>query len=83
MEYNFRKQPKSRIDSLGTSYDYFSNMHYGKTAFGSGKVTMETTDAYYKDLIGKTYSLDDNKSMERVCDSSLCIGTLRMCAETS
>ena len=21
---------------------------------------METTDAYYKDLIGKTYSLDDN-----------------------
>ena len=35
-------------------------MHYGKTAFGSGKVTMETTDAYYKDLIGKTYSLDDN-----------------------
>jgi len=52
LEYNFRKQPKSRIDSLGTSYDYFSNMHYGKTAFGSGKVTMETTDAYYTDLIG-------------------------------
>jgi len=52
LEYNFRKA--RGIDSRGTPYDYFSVMHYGKTAFGkrSDAVTMETTDPYYQDLIG-------------------------------
>ena len=43
----------SFILSRGTPYDYRSIMHYSKTAFGYyGKVTMETVDPYFQDLIG-------------------------------
>ncbi len=40
-KHNFKKHSNSKIDSLGTKYDYISIMQYSKTAFGSGKVTMD------------------------------------------
>jgi len=59
IQYNFHKQSTDRVDSRGTPYDYRSVMHYGKTAFGGGKVTMETVDPYYTDLIGVSAGFSD------------------------
>jgi len=51
--FNFNKQPHSRIDSLGTPYDYKSMMHYSATAFGSGKITIQTKDRNMQYVIGQ------------------------------
>ncbi|KAJ7370923.1 hypothetical protein OS493_028998 [Desmophyllum pertusum] len=37
MEFNFNKYDRSKIDSLGTPYDYSSIMHYGSTAFSKNR----------------------------------------------
>jgi len=50
MVFNFNKA--SNIDSLGTAYDYSSIMHYGSTAFGSGKMTIQTKLPNTQHLIG-------------------------------
>ena len=47
---NFQKA--SEINSLGNPYDYHSVMHYDKTAFGSGRITMMPKNRYYENLIG-------------------------------
>lgn len=52
MAYNFNKQSTGRIDSLGSPYDYLSMMHYGKTAFGGGRMTIRTKDPTFQDKIG-------------------------------
>ncbi len=52
MRYNFRKHG-SNIDSMNVPYDYLSVMHYGRTAFGSGKTTIETLDKTKQYLIGQ------------------------------
>jgi len=52
LEYNFKKKPVDLIDSLGEPYDYRSIMHYGKNAFGGSKITIETIDPDYQNIIG-------------------------------
>ena len=65
MDYNFKKQSASNIDSMNVPYDYESVMHYGKTAFGSGKITIETKDKSKQDVIGnrRGFSQLDIKQM--------------------
>ena len=64
-EHNFRKQSASNIDSMNVPYDYSSVMHYGKTAFGSGKITIQTKDASKQNVIGnrRGFSQYDIKQM--------------------
>eukprot|EP00794_Sanderia_malayensis_P015872 gene15872-17471_t len=47
------KQSSSNINSMNVPYDYESVMHYGKTAFGSGKITIQTIDASKQNVIGR------------------------------
>jgi len=53
MDYNFKKQPASNIDSLGTKYDYNSMMHYGPYGFGGGDMTIRTKDPKMQSVIGQ------------------------------
>ena len=53
MSFNFNKQQTSNVNSLGTPYDFYSMMHYGSTAFGGGKTTIETKDPTKQWLIGQ------------------------------
>jgi len=62
MEFNFKKQKSSNIDSLGTVYDYASVMHYGQTAFGIKQnnkrlITIETIDSSKQSTIGNRIGL--------------------------
>jgi hypothetical protein len=46
MEFNFNKQPSSRINSFGVGYDYGSVMHYGERAFSrNGSPTIRSKQA--------------------------------------
>ena len=46
LEYNFDTYPQTLIDHLGTTYDYFSVMHYHMTAFSvNGEPTIVARDA--------------------------------------
>jgi len=56
MDYNFYKESSYYVDSLGTPYDFQSIMHYNRTAFGKGKVTIETVDPINKYKIGRRHS---------------------------
>lgn len=50
---NFAKEEAKYIDSYGTKYDFRSMMHYGKTAFGNGQITIETVDPKMAEIIGQ------------------------------
>jgi len=53
MDFNFKKQRASNIDSLGTPYDYKSMMHYGAYGFGGGSMTIKTKDPAMQRVIGQ------------------------------
>lgn len=58
MLYNFDKYASSEINTRGFAYDYYSIMHYGKTAFtNNGRVTIQTKDTRVQDKIGKAQKL--------------------------
>ncbi|XP_057316847.1 low choriolytic enzyme-like [Hydractinia symbiolongicarpus] len=58
MVFNFNKLPRNKIDSLGTTYDYASMMHYSRQAFGCDrygrncKDTIRTIDGSKQNVIG-------------------------------
>lgn len=58
-ENNFRKYPRSIIDSLGTPYDYRSLMHYASRAFSkNGRLpTIITKNPRYQGVIGQRRGL--------------------------
>ena len=53
MQFNFNKHSTRTIDSLGTPYDFKSMMHYGSTAFGGGRRTIQTINPANQRLIGQ------------------------------
>merc|ERR1719474_2252139 len=58
-EYNFERRTSKTVDSLNTTYDYLSTMHYSRYAFGRYKhaVTIDTKNSYrYKIGKAKTFS---------------------------
>ena len=57
VQRNFNKY--TNLDSHGTAYDYDSMMHYGGTAFGSGKITIETKDPKYQKVIGQRAKMSE------------------------
>lgn len=57
MSFNFDKQSSSSINSLGTPYDFRSVMHYGQTAFGNGRRTIQTINPRNQNLIGQRQTL--------------------------
>ena len=59
MQFNFNKHSTRTIDSVGTPYDLRSMMHYGSTAFGGGRRTIETIDPKNQGLIGNRRGFSD------------------------
>ena len=58
MEHNFNKYPNTIVDTLNTSYDYSSVMHYGRDAFSrNGLPTIEPLQSNV--LIGQRYNLSN------------------------
>merc|ERR1711964_702034 len=49
----------SQINSLGTPYDFRSMMHYGATAFGRGRMTIQTVDPQKQGQIGQRGGFSD------------------------
>lgn len=55
---NFEKVNARRFSYFGTSYDYYSLMHYSPTAFSKNeKRTIIPKDTRYKDIIGQRVGL--------------------------
>ena len=52
-QFNFQKYTTRTIDSLRTPYDFRSMMHYGSTAFGGGRTTIQTIDSRNQKLLGQ------------------------------
>lgn len=60
-EHNFKKVDSAVFGNFGVRYDYFSIMHYGKTAFSkNGLNTIVPTDSKYTDLIGSRVLTDSD-----------------------
>lgn len=52
-QHNFKKYTYGTIKSGNSGYDYLSVMHYGRTAFGKGKVTIDAKRNEYDRKIGQ------------------------------
>lgn len=52
-QFNFQKYTTRTIDSLRTPYDFRSMMHYGSTAFGGGRMTIQTIDSRNQKFLGQ------------------------------
>ncbi|XP_057290803.1 zinc metalloproteinase nas-6-like [Hydractinia symbiolongicarpus] len=59
MSHNFNKQSTLTVSSLGTKYDFLSMIHYGSTAFGRGRMTIQTKDPSKQRLIGQRRGFSD------------------------
>ena len=64
-KHNFNKYGYGTIKSGNSKYDYLSVMHYGRTAFGSGRVTIDCKNNYYDRKIGQRggFSAEDVKQL--------------------
>jgi len=61
MRYNFDKYSYNQIDTRQETYDYYSIMHYGKTAFSSnGRITIQPKARSMYDVIGNQRKLSDS-----------------------
>jgi len=69
MLYNFDKYSGNQINSYGLDYDYYSIMHYGKTAFSrNGYITIQPKQSGYENIIGnaRKLSADDAKVVNKM-----------------
>jgi len=63
MLYNFDKYSTREINSRNFKYDYYSIMHYGKTAFSrNGQITIQPNDRNMENVIGNQEKLSTSDS---------------------
>uniref|UniRef100_A0A7I5E5X6 Metalloendopeptidase n=2 Tax=Haemonchus contortus TaxID=6289 RepID=A0A7I5E5X6_HAECO len=73
----FEKVTSQEATTYGIPYDYRSVMHYGKKAFAfPGKISMQTTDPKFQDVIGhqKDASPNDYRKICKIYGCSTCAG---------
>ncbi|XP_055084049.1 meprin A subunit beta-like [Periophthalmus magnuspinnatus] len=82
-QYNFRKVLADVSTTRGTSYDYWSVMHYSNDAFSNGNgLTITTIDPAYQDIIGQRYevSATDIKELNLLYKCNSTIAFLMHCS---
>ncbi|KAJ0000016.1 hypothetical protein NQD34_011858, partial [Periophthalmus magnuspinnatus] len=82
-QYNFRKVLADVSTIRGTSYDYWSVMHYSNDAFSNGNgLTITTIDPAYQDIIGQRYevSATDIKELNLLYKCNSTIAFLMHCS---
>jgi len=73
-KHNFNKYDRWTIDSMNSPYDYLSVMHYHKTMFGSGRLTIKTKDPKYQDRIGSK-TIFSEQDIKQINSMYRCDGT--------
>ncbi|XP_048117169.1 meprin A subunit beta-like [Alosa alosa] len=64
-EHNFKKYFRNTTSTQGTTYDYWSVMHYGQYAFSNGlEPTIITRDADFQDVIGQRQDMSSLDVLE-------------------
>lgn len=64
-EFNFGKVSSEESTTHGVPYDYWSVMHYGKTAFTNGNgSTIITKDPKFQDVIGQSLEMSPRDVQE-------------------
>jgi len=57
--HNFKKYTTEMINHYNLPYDYRSIMHYGGKDFGAGRMTIQTLDSRYQNIIGQRKGVSD------------------------
>jgi len=57
--HNFKKYSSKIINHYNLPYDYRSLMHYGGKDFGGGRMTIQTLDSRYQNVIGQRQGISD------------------------